>query len=317
MINLKFLKWKKTCFLLYLFSISIFSPNVLANPFELNYFVPQGSEDVLWISFIFGMLISTFTYYCQEWERDEIQSSKSLGKILFLDFWFDAFVLIKFTTFLYFLSLTGFYTYIISGLIFYTQTGLSSFIFVPVVTAPLILIFTRIFLEFFIAVIKIAENSGDYKTFFKNNGTTKFSSISSKSLEEYVEWYKNNKDKSASFSNSIIKGKYLIVRDLSGEILEEVPLNIAEMQNENNKSLGKYSNLDDDELLTEYSNLDDDDLLTEYIIFHNKKNDKIADQLRSKKRDDNFLLFTSNDELIKTISIEECIAELTNSQTEE
>ena len=163
MINLKFLKWQKPFFLLYLFSISIFSPNLLANSFELNYFAPQVSEDVLWTSFILGTLISSLTFYWQKENRDKIKSSKSLVKILLLDFWFDAFVLIKFTTFLYFLSLTGFYTYIIAGLLLYAQTGLSYFIFVPVVTAPVILIFTRIFLEFFIAVIKIAENTSEDK----------------------------------------------------------------------------------------------------------------------------------------------------------
>ena len=76
-----------------------------------------------------------------------------------IDFWFDEFVLLKFTTFIYFLSLTSFYTYIIAGLITYVQTGLSYFILMPIITAPAILIVTRVILEFSIAIIKIAENS--------------------------------------------------------------------------------------------------------------------------------------------------------------
>ena len=167
MINLRFLKWEKTFCLLFLFVISIVSPNVLANPFELNYFALEGSEKVLLISllisFIIGTLISTITYYWQRKNREKVKSSKSLDKILLLDFWFDQFVLLKFTTFIYFLSLTGFYTYTITGLLMYVQTGLLYFIFVPVLTAPAILIFTRIFLEFFIAVIKIAENTSEDK----------------------------------------------------------------------------------------------------------------------------------------------------------
>ena len=163
MINLRFLKWEKTFCLLFLFVISIVSPNVLANPFELNYFALEGSEEVLLISFILGTLISTITYYWRRKNREKVKSSKSLDKILLLDFWFDQFVLLKFTTFIYFLSLTGFYTYTITGLLMYVQTGLLYFIFVPVLTAPAILIFIRIFSEFFIAVIKIAENSYDDK----------------------------------------------------------------------------------------------------------------------------------------------------------
>ena len=137
----------------------------------------------------------------------------------------------------------------------------------------------------------------------KNNRTKTLTNKKGMFLQDYVEWYKCNKDKSASISKSEIKGKYLIVNDQSGNILEEVLLQTAQLQTANNSIDGKYGDMDED------------DLLTEYIIFHNKKSNKIADQMRSRKRDDKFLLFTSNNELIKTISIEKSFNGLNSNKS--
>ena len=157
--KLRFSKWGEPLCFLYLFAISIFSPSLLANPFEAPYYIPTDSEGILLISFILGLIISTFTYYYQKEKREKFKSSRNLIQVFLIDFWFDEFVLLKFTTFIYFLSLTSFYTYIIAGLITYVQTGLSYFILMPIITAPAILIVTRVILEFSIAIIKIAENS--------------------------------------------------------------------------------------------------------------------------------------------------------------
>ena len=157
--KLRFSKWGKPLCFLYLFAISIFSPSLLANPFEAPYYIPTDSEGILLISFILGLIISTFSYYYQKEKREKFKSSRNLIQVFLIDFWFDEFVLLKFTTFIYFLSFTSFYTYIIAGLITYGQTGISYFLLMPIITAPAILIVTRVILEFSIAIIKIAENS--------------------------------------------------------------------------------------------------------------------------------------------------------------
>ena len=157
--KLRFSKWGKPFCFLYLFVISIFSPSLLANPFEFPNYLPPDSEDILLISVILGLIISTFTYYYQKEKRGKFKSSRNLIQVFLIDFWFDEFVLLKFTTFIYFLSLTSFYTYIIAGLIMYVQTGILYFLLMAIITAPAILIVTRVILEFSIAIIKIAENS--------------------------------------------------------------------------------------------------------------------------------------------------------------
>ena len=75
------------------------------------------------------------------------------------DFWFDKFILIKLITFIYYLSLTAFYSSFIFGFLLYFNTGSPLFLLSNILIAPLILILTRIFLELFIAGIKKAENS--------------------------------------------------------------------------------------------------------------------------------------------------------------
>ena len=75
------------------------------------------------------------------------------------DFWFDKFVLIKLITFIYFLSLTVFYSSFIFGFLLFFNTGSPLVLISNILIAPLILILTRIFLELFIAGIKKAENS--------------------------------------------------------------------------------------------------------------------------------------------------------------
>ena len=48
---------------------------------------------------------------------------------------------------------------------------------------------------------------------------------------DYVAWYKDTKkDESASFAKSGIKGKYLIVKDKNGKILEEIKVEEAKYE---------------------------------------------------------------------------------------
>ena len=159
--NLRFLNSDKNFYLSFLFLISIFTPNLYANPLE-NYFysyLPPNFEDYLWISVILGFAISTIAYLIKKSKREEFKQSSNFVNILLFDFWFDKFVLIKLITFIYYLSLTAFYSSFIFGFLLYFNTGSPLFLLSNILIAPLILILTRIFLELFIAGIKKAENS--------------------------------------------------------------------------------------------------------------------------------------------------------------
>ena len=159
--NLRILNSYKIFYLSYLFLISIFSTNLYANPLE-NYFysyLPPNFEDYLWISIILGFAISTIAYLIKKSKREEFKQSSNFISILLFDFWFDKFVLIKLITFIYFLSLTAFYSSFIFGILLYFNTGSALFLLSNILIAPIILIFTRIFLELFIAGIKKAENT--------------------------------------------------------------------------------------------------------------------------------------------------------------
>ena len=159
--SLRILTSDKIFCLCYLFLISIFATNLYANPLE-NYFytyLPPNFEDYLWISIILGFAISTIAYLIKKTKREEFKQSSNFINILLFDFWFDKFVLIKLITFIYFLSLTAFYSSFIFGILLYFNTGSALFLLSNILIAPIILIFTRIFLELFIAGIKKAENS--------------------------------------------------------------------------------------------------------------------------------------------------------------
>jgi len=159
--NLRILNSHKNFYLCCLFLISIFAKNLYANPVG-NYlytYLPPNFEDYLWISIILGLTISTITYLIKKNKRKEFKPSSNFINILLFDFWFDKFVLIKLITFIYFLSLTAFYSSFIYGFLLYFNTGSPLVLLSNILIAPLILILTRIFLELFIAGIKKAENS--------------------------------------------------------------------------------------------------------------------------------------------------------------
>ncbi len=158
---LKFLNSDKIFCLSYLFLISVITPNLYANPLE-NYFysyLPPNFEDYLWTSIILGFAISTIAYLIKKSKREEFKQSSNFVNILLFDFWFDKFVLIKLVTFIYYLSLTAFYSSFIFGFLLYFNAGSPLFLMSNIFIAPLILILIRVFLELFIAGIKKAENS--------------------------------------------------------------------------------------------------------------------------------------------------------------
>ena len=159
--NLRLLNSDKIFCLSYLFLISIFTPNLYANPIE-NYFysyLPPNFEDFLSISIILGFSVSTITYLFKKSKRKEFKPSSNFINILLFDFWFDKFVLIKLITFIYFLSLTAFYTSLIFGFLLYIYNDFPFFLISNILISPIILIILRILLELFIATIKKAENS--------------------------------------------------------------------------------------------------------------------------------------------------------------
>tara|TARA_A100000164_G_C21876921_1_gene758121 strand:- start:281 stop:856 length:576 start_codon:yes stop_codon:yes gene_type:complete len=135
------------------------------------------------------------------------------------------------------------------------------------------------------------------KTFNKKN-TQKVSDKNNNLLTDYVSWYKKNKDKAASYVNSYSNNKFFVIKDHIGTVLEEVELKIA-----------KYRIKGDDGVFGDL-----DDILTKYIEFHNKNSKKQADQMRSKKRGDDFILCDVNNQIIKKISIYDSFNELSYAE---
>tara|TARA_Y100001970_G_scaffold282519_1_gene395488 strand:+ start:1252 stop:1830 length:579 start_codon:yes stop_codon:yes gene_type:complete len=132
------------------------------------------------------------------------------------------------------------------------------------------------------------------KTFVKtlnNKNTQKISDRNNNLLTDYVSWYKKNKDEAASYVNSYSNDKFFIIKDQIGNVLEEVELKIAKY-----RVKGDVGDLDD--------------LLTKYIEFHNKKSKKQADQMKSRKRGDDFILCDVNNQIIKKISVDDSFNEL-------
>ena len=126
-----------------------------------------------------------------------------------------------------------------------------------------------------------------YKTFLQK----KISDRENNLLTDYVSWYKKNKDKAASYVNSYSNNKFFVIKDHLGTVLEEVELKIAKY-----RVKGDVRDLDD--------------LLTKYIEFHNKNSKKQADQMRSRKRGDDFILCDVNNQIIKKISVDDSLNEL-------
>ena len=125
---------------------------------------------------------------------------------------------------------------------------------------------------------------------FKKNTSNNLSRVSSKSLEEYVEWYKDNKDKSASFANSDIKGQYFIIKDKNGKILEEIKVEEAKLelweQGLTNNDSTSNSPLYDVNNLNEYIDIYNQDnkikvyksdcrVMGDYIFIYNSKGDLV------------------------------------------
>ena len=103
-----------------------------------------------------------------------------------------------------------------------------------------------------------------------------------------------DKDKTASYVNSYSNNKFFVIKDHLGTVLEEVELKIAKYRVKGNDAI--FGDLDD--------------LLSKYIEFHNKNSKKQADQMRSRKRGDDFILCDVNNQIIKKISVDDSLNEL-------
>ena len=129
-----------------------------------------------------------------------------------------------------------------------------------------------------------------YKTFLQK----KISDRENNLLTDYVSWYKKNKDKAASYVNSYSTNKFFVIKDHIGTVLEEVEFKIAKYRVKGNDAI--FGDLDD--------------LLTKYIELHNKNSKKQADQMRSRKKGDDFILCDVNNQIIKKISVDDSFNEL-------
>jgi len=150
--------------------------------------------------------------------------------------------------------------------------------------------FKPILIFLFVIILTIFILKTLVKT-FNNKNTQKISDRNNNLLTDYVSWYKKNKDEAASNVNSYSNDKFFIIKDQIGNVLEEVELKIAKY-----RVKGDIGDLDD--------------LLTKYIEFHNKKSKKQADQMKSRKRGDDFILCDVNNQIIKKISIDDSFNEL-------
>tara|TARA_B100001250_G_C19582438_1_gene692696 strand:- start:95 stop:703 length:609 start_codon:yes stop_codon:yes gene_type:complete len=121
-----------------------------------------------------------------------------------------------------------------------------------------------------------------------------------KIIGEYVLWYTDNIDNSVSIGNSYMTEDFLIIKDKDGNILEEISIEDARF---------RCRTCDDPQV---YKFKDLDEFMTEYIIFYNKNNIEQADQMISKKRGNDFVLYNSDNEIIKTINLDNAYDELRN-----
>ena len=163
---------------------------------------------------------------------------------------------------------------------------------------------------------------------FKKKNSNNFSRISSKLLEEYVVWYQNNKDNSASIGNIYTKGDFLIVKDKIGTILDEVTKDTArircsqqnilkEYQDEVNYEEYKRKNVKRNWTEEEIKDIDysmDMIGLNDYIKFHNKNNDRKADLSNSGVLGGVYVLNDAKGNLIKEVDLFDAETEISNDQ---
>ena len=163
--NLRFLKWNKSVYYFCLFSISLFTPQVYA----FNSFFYYGLADKTFlICLAIGFIVNCIFYLISKSEK--IANTKNLLEILLFDFWFDDFVLRKFASFIYFISLSLFYGSVIYYLYeFFNSKGESPIFLGYLLITPIQLIVTRCLLEGTISLIKIAENTKPKKDLSDEN----------------------------------------------------------------------------------------------------------------------------------------------------
>ena len=139
---------------IYLFLSSIFAQKVHAKPILWSI---ENNIVIFIFSLLCGFLVATMFYFNNSADREKIVSSRNLVSSLLEDFWFDEFIILRFTTFLYFLSISFFWAYLIfNGLLF--MSG-KSYYATNLLIAPIYLIIFRFLLETTIAIFKIAENT--------------------------------------------------------------------------------------------------------------------------------------------------------------
>lgn len=161
--NLGFLKWQKPIFCFCLFCISLFTPAAYAFAPYLqlllfDFFSLFDSSSFL-ICLLIGFTINLIIYAGKKSKKKGIKNENRFTIfILLFDYWFDDFVLRKFTSFIYFVSLSFFYGFGIYCLFGYFQYGDPIF-FALLLISPLQVIITRLVLESSVALIKIAENT--------------------------------------------------------------------------------------------------------------------------------------------------------------
>tara|TARA_Y100000589_G_scaffold91833_1_gene86564 strand:- start:793 stop:1275 length:483 start_codon:yes stop_codon:yes gene_type:complete len=136
----------------------------------LNFiFIPKGyaiqnlvgfndNKIVFIISLSVGLITNSILCFSEESERKKLIKSKNFFSILYKDFWFDEFIILKFASILYFLSVSIYYGFLIyfAYLLIYQNQIIYLFY---ILISPLYLIIIRTILESTIALIKIAQNT--------------------------------------------------------------------------------------------------------------------------------------------------------------
>ena len=140
---------------IYLFFSSIFIQRVHANDFIWEIY---DNRVIFIFSLIGGLIVASKFYLNNLADREKIVSSRNLISLLFEDFWLDEFIILRFTTFLYFLSIAFFWGYLIFKGVLFSRSG-EFFYLVEILISPIYLIIFRFLLETTIALFKIAENT--------------------------------------------------------------------------------------------------------------------------------------------------------------
>ena len=147
-------KWQNYFYLSFLFYGSFFSTSV--------YAIQQNSTPI-WESYIrllsclFGF-IGTALFYAKKRSKKEFNSERrKISDILINDFWFEEFIFPRLTTFIYYISLSTFFSCIIFSLFMLLNTFSIIYLWY-ILIAPLQLIIIRLIFESAISIIKIAKN---------------------------------------------------------------------------------------------------------------------------------------------------------------